>query len=181
MEPPFVGVAVKVTDTPELLGLVPAVIAMDTDGATDGFTVIVMLLLVAVLTVAQARLEVITQETTWPLVSAVVVYVELFVPTLEPLTFHWYAGAEPPFMGVAVKVAEAPAHVGLLPVVWAMATAGVAAALMVIVTAFDVAGLPVTPERFDVITHETTWPFVSDELLYVLELVPTFAPFTFHW
>ena len=54
MLPPFVGVAVKVTDTPALLGLVPEVIAIETAGATDGFTLMVMLLLVAVVVVAQA-------------------------------------------------------------------------------------------------------------------------------
>ena len=79
-----------------------------------------------------------------------------------------------------MKVTEAPAQVGLLPVVCAMATAGVAAALMEMVIAFEVAGLPVTPERLEVITQVTICPLVSAELLYVLELVPTFAPFTFH-
>ena len=69
----MVGVAVKVTEAPEALGLVPAVIAMETAGATDAFTPMVMLLLVAVVVVAQARFEVSTQETTCPLVSAVVV------------------------------------------------------------------------------------------------------------
>ena len=80
-----------------------------------------------------------------------------------------------------MKVTDAPAHVGFVPVVWAMETAGVAALLMVIVIALDVAGFPVTPERFDVITQVTTCPLVSDELEYVFAFVPTFPPFTFHW
>jgi len=45
---------------------------------------------------------------------------------------------------------------------------------------FDVAGLPVTQLRFEVITHRTLSPFAG---LYVkvCELVPAFTPFTFHW
>jgi hypothetical protein len=43
----------------------------------------------------------------------------------------------------------------------------------------ELAGLPVTQARFDVITQRTLSPFAG---LYeqVFELVPTFAPLTFH-
>ena len=85
----MVGVAVKVTDAPDALGLLPAVMAIATEGTTDGFTPMVMLLLVAVGVVAQARLEVSTHETIWPLVSVVVVKAALFVPAFTPFTFHW--------------------------------------------------------------------------------------------
>ena len=37
----------------------------------------------------------------------------MLLPALLPLTFHWYAGFEPPLEGVAVKVAEDPEHTGL--------------------------------------------------------------------
>ena len=36
----------------------------------------------------------------------------LFVPALTPLTFHWYAGINPPLTGVAVNVAFVPAQTG---------------------------------------------------------------------
>ena len=78
----------KVTEAPEALGFVPEVMAMETAGTTEAFTPMVMLLLVAVVVVAQARLEVITQETICPLVSAVVVYVALLVPAFAPFTCH---------------------------------------------------------------------------------------------
>ena len=36
-----------------------------------------------------------------------------FVPALAPFTFHWYAGADPPFTGVAVNVTDDPGQKGL--------------------------------------------------------------------
>ena len=39
--------------------------------------------------------------------------VGLFDPTGMPATNHWYAGALPPFTGVAVNVTEVPEHMGL--------------------------------------------------------------------
>jgi len=86
--PPLVGVAVKVTDEPEAAGLVPAVIAMLTDGATDGFTLIVILLLDAVVEVAQAEFEVIVHATTAPALRVVVVNVAALVPAAAPFTVH---------------------------------------------------------------------------------------------
>ena len=80
-----------------------------------------------------------------------------------------------------MKVTDAPAQVGLLPVVSAMLTAGADGALTEIVIALEVAGLPRTPLWFEVITHVTTSPDAKVEELYVVELVPTFVPFTFHW
>lgn len=59
----------KVIELPEAAGFVPLVMAMETDGATEGLMVIVMLLLVAVAVEAQVRLEVMTQETTAPFVK----------------------------------------------------------------------------------------------------------------
>jgi hypothetical protein len=63
--------------------------AMLTVGISKGFTDIVIPLLVAVVGLAQVALEVMTHVTTCPLVSEVVVKVELLLPTLDPLTFHW--------------------------------------------------------------------------------------------
>ena len=56
----------------------------------------VMLLLVAVVGKGQASDEVITQLTTSPFTRPVVAYESLFVPTLFPFNFHWYAGETPP-------------------------------------------------------------------------------------
>ena len=82
----MVGVAVKVKDVPDAAGLVPVVRAIETAGATDGFTVIVMLLLLAVGEVAHAELDVIVQATTAPEVKVVVLNVAALVPAAEPFT-----------------------------------------------------------------------------------------------
>lgn len=71
MLPPFVGVAVNVTDEPAHIGLLPAVIAIDTEGTTTGFTVIVMLFDVAVVGEAHVALDVRTHVTICPLVNVV--------------------------------------------------------------------------------------------------------------
>jgi hypothetical protein len=36
-----------------------------------------------------------------------------FVPAFIPLTFHWYEGIVPPFVGVAVNVTDDPGQNGL--------------------------------------------------------------------
>lgn len=84
----MVGVAVKVKDVPDAAGFVPVVRAIETAGATDGFTVIVMLLLLAVGVVAQAEFEVMVQATIAPEVSEVVLKVAALVPAAEPFTDH---------------------------------------------------------------------------------------------
>jgi hypothetical protein len=85
-EPPFVGVAVKATEVPEQIVLPDPELTL-TEGVTTALTVIVMLLLVAGL--VQPRLLVITQVTTLPFASELVLYVEPPLPTLLPFTFHW--------------------------------------------------------------------------------------------
>jgi hypothetical protein len=84
-------------------------------------------------------------------------------------------------LGVAVNVRAAPAHAGFEPPVSAIETDGIEIAFTVIVIELDVAGLPITPERFDVIMQVTTWPFVNELLVYTGLLVPTLMPFTCHW
>jgi hypothetical protein len=64
-----------------------------------------------------------------------------------------------------VKVTDAPAQVGLLPVVSAMLTPGADGALTEIEIALEVAGLPSTPLWLDVMTQVTTSPLAK-----VLEL-----------
>ena len=62
----------------------------------------------------------------------------------------------PPLVGVAVNVFAAPVHEGFVPAVSAIETDGATAELMVIVIELDVAGLPVTPGKLEVITQVTT-------------------------
>ena len=81
----------------------------------------------------------------------------LFIPTFTPFTFHWYTGAAPPLVGVAVKVTEVPAHTGLAD--GAIVTLTGRFGLTVIVTGTDVAGLPVGQTAFDVSTTVTTSVF----------------------
>ena len=73
---------------------------------------------------AQPEFEVITQVTTSPFSSVLVVNTALFVPTFVAPIFHWYTGVVPPFIGVAVKVADAPEHSGFEPAVNAIETEG---------------------------------------------------------
>ena len=58
-----------------------------------------------------------------------------------PFTFHWYAGVFPPLVGVAEKVTEVPAQTGFAdaPIETLTGRFG----FTVMVTVFDVAGLPV--------------------------------------
>lgn len=65
-------------------------------------------------------------------------------------------------VGVAVNVTTVPAQIGLLEA--AMLTDAVRIGLTVIVTEFDVAGLPVAQVALDVSTQRITSPFDSDEL-----------------
>jgi hypothetical protein len=85
----LLGVAVNVRTAPAHAGFELPVSAMLTDGVTFGFMVIVIAFDVAVTGLAQLKLDVIVQVMICPFVNVLVVYVELFVPTLTPLTFHW--------------------------------------------------------------------------------------------
>jgi hypothetical protein len=62
----------------------------------------------------------------------------------------------PPFTGVAVKVTDVPAQTGLAD--GATVTLAGRIGFTVIVTAGDVAGLPLTQARFEVITTVTRSP-----------------------
>ena len=84
----MVGVAVNVSDEPAQVGFVPEVNAIDTAGTSNGFTVIVIPVLVAVVGLAQVAFDVNTQVTICPLVKVEVMNVDEFVPAFTPLTFH---------------------------------------------------------------------------------------------
>lgn len=159
---------------------VEVAVALD-EGTTKELTVIAMVLLFAVGgVIKQPPAAVSSQETTSPLASVVLENVGLLVPTFEPFTFHWYDGLVPPFVGFAVKVTFAPAHI--VVALAAIVTLGVNNGLtvMVIVLLFAVGGITKQPPEA-VSSHETTSLFKSVLLENVGLLVPTLNPFTFHW
>ena len=73
---------------------------------------------------------------------------------MVPFTFHWYVGVAPPLVGVAEKVTEVPAQTGLAEA--AIDTFTGSRGFTVIVTVFEVAGLPVGQVAFEVSTQVTT-------------------------
>ena len=82
------------------------------------------------------------------------------VPTLLPFNFHWYEGADPPLVGVAVKVTLVPEQivVALAPTLTLAGKFG----LTVMVTVFDVAGELVKQGlAFEVITTVIVFPFAN--------------------
>src|SRR6476660_2316277 len=88
-------------------------LVVDATILTDGSTLVEVIsisLLVAVGVDTQARSLVMITVTTSPSFSVVVVKVGESVPAFVPLTCHWYDGLLPPFVGVAVKVTEAPSQ-----------------------------------------------------------------------
>ena len=84
--PPFVGVAVNVTDVPGQMPL--AEVAIITEGIGAGITFIVIPALVTVAGLGHTALDIITTVTILPLVRVEEVKVGLLVPTLVPSTFH---------------------------------------------------------------------------------------------
>ena len=107
----------------------------------------------------QDELEVIWQVTASSPFDGVVVKVGLFVPAEMPFTFHWYTGARPPFVGIAVKVADEPVQIGLTGV--EMATLAGRVAFTTIVIALEVTGLPLTQAALEVSTQVTICPLAG--------------------
>ena len=80
-----------------------------------------------------------------------------------PLSFHWYVGATPPFVGVAVNVILVPAQIILSASFDEILTLAGRLALTVVVMPDDVAGEPVKQGvALDVITTVTILPFARD-------------------
>jgi len=75
-------------------------------------------------------------------------YTELFVPTGEEPTNHWYVGEVPPFVGVAVNVTLVFSHIAP-ETPEAIFTLAVRVGLTIIVITFETAGEPVTQVSFD--------------------------------
>jgi len=149
-------------------------------GVTIGLTVIATLFEVAGEPVKQGvAFDVITHVTASVLANVVEVNVAEFVPEFVPLIFHWYEGAVPPFVGVAVNVTVVPAQ--MVVAVAAMETLAVKTGFTTMVTPFDVAGEPVRHGvAFDVITQVITSPFANKVEEYVEAVAPEIVvPFFF--
>jgi hypothetical protein len=85
----------------------------------------------------------------------------------------------PPFVGVAVKVTDVPAHIapeGTAAILTLTGRIG----LTVIVIPLEVTGLPDVHPSEDVITTVTTLPLARPEVVYVESPPPTLFPFNFH-
>lgn len=81
-------------------------------------------------------------------------------------------------VGFAVKVTLTPAQIVIADAFTLTLTGKLG--LTVIVTVFDVAGLPVAQVAFDVNTTKIISPFASAVFVYVALFVPTLLPFNFH-
>ena len=75
---------------------------------------------------------------------------------------------------------DEPAHVGFVPVVNAIETAGVTTGFIVIVIPVDVAVVGLTHVAVEVITQVTICPLVNVVVVNVALFVPAFVPATFH-
>ena len=83
-------------------------------------------------------------------------------------------------VAVAVKITEVPAQTGLEDA--DIDTLTGSSGLTVIVTVFEVAGLPVAQVAFEVSTQVIRFPLANVVVVYV-EFVapPIFVPLFFHW
>lgn len=81
-------------------------------------------------------------------------------------------------VGVAVKVTLVPEQTGLDEA--DIATLAGSTGFTVIVTVLEVAGLPVAQVAFEVITQLMVFPLARALFEYVVLLVPTLEPFSFH-
>lgn len=142
-------------------------------------TDMVVVLDVAVLVVKQVAFDVNTTAIVFPFVNPALLKVLLFVPIGAPFNNHWYAGVAPPLVGVAEKVTLVPEQM-VVPGFALTVTLGVTFGETVIVTEFDVAGLPATQGKLELITQVTTSLLFKVDEVNVVLLVPTLLPFTFH-
>jgi hypothetical protein len=93
-------------------------------------------------------------------------------------TFHW-VGEVPPLVGVAVKVTEVPAQTGLAEA--AINTLTGNSGFTVMVTVFEVAGLPVGQVALEVRTQVMAFPLAGIKEYVVFVAPVTFDPLTIHW
>ncbi len=76
-----------------------------------------------------------------------------------PPFFHWYPGDDPPLIGVAVKITVFPEQDGLEE--GEIVIPAVSAEFTTMVTAFEVAGLPVAQFALELSTQVITSPLVG--------------------
>ena len=82
----------------------------------------------------------------------------MVAPEISTLVlYHWYAGVDPPKLGVAVKVTGVFLHIGLSET--AMETDTGKDDPMIMLIWLDVAGLPLTQFSLEVTWHDTRSPF----------------------
>jgi hypothetical protein len=81
-------------------------------------------------------------------------------------------------VGTAVKVTLVPAHMVVADA--DILTLAARIGFTTIVTVFEVAGLPVAQVAFEVITQVMVFPFARVLFVYVVLLVPTLVPLSFH-
>ncbi len=85
--------------------------------------------------------------------------VEVWTPTKSWLTLQSYPGVDPAFTGVAVKITDPPEQTGLA--LAAIETLTGRTGFTVMVTVFDMAGLPVTQVSEEVISQVTASPLTG--------------------
>jgi len=81
-------------------------------------------------------------------------------------------------VGAAVKVTDAPLHIGLVDGVIATLTGRFGFTVIVVVG--DVAGEPVAQVALEVRIHVTASLLLNDDEVYVVLFVPTLEPLTCH-
>ena len=145
-----------------------------------GFTVKTIAELVAVFGLEQTRFDNMTHVTVAPLGKEVEENVGALEPEFTPFTFHWNAGAEPPFAGVDENVKRFPVHDGLLPPVTVTNTDGDKIELTVIVIAGLVATVELAHGEFEFKMQVTASPLFNVLVVNVGLLFPTLMPFIFH-
>ena len=82
-------------------------------------------------------------------------------------------------VGVAAKVTDMPAQTGLAEA--AIDTLTGSSGFTIMVTVFDVAGLPVGQVAFEVRTQVIVLPLAGIKEYDVFVAPGTFVPFSFHW
>lgn len=100
-------------------------------------------------------------------------------PVLVPFNFHWYAGLLPALVAVAVNSTLVPEQTEVADAL--TETVGAEVGFTVTEIGEDVALVGDAQPELEVITTVTASLLANAEDEYVLELVPAFIPFTFHW
>jgi hypothetical protein len=98
---------------------------------------------------------------------------------LAPFNFHWYDGVLPALVAVAVNNTFVPEQTEVTDAL--TETVGAEVGFTVTAIGEDVAVVGDAQPELDVITTVTASLFANAEDEYVLEFVPAFMPFTFHW